>query len=289
MRKARKALKILRIVAVVVVVLIIAVVILVNVFADRAVKMGIEIAGSDVLGVKVKVDRADLKILGGSLEFSGLVIDNPRQYQNEKFLELANARIAVDVRSLLTDVVNIKQIKLDGIELVFEQKGITGNNLQDILKNLPASDEKKTEAEPSGKKLHIDELEISNVTVKVKLLPIPGRTGTVPFKLKPIKMTDLGSDDKLDTAALIGKILVALAAGIAEQGVGVIPDEILNPLKDQLGNLGALLGAGLEGGGKLIGGGVDLTKGVLEGGKDAGKDIVEGIGGLFKKKKKEGE
>jgi hypothetical protein len=285
-----KALKILRIVAVVVVVLIIAVVILVNVFADRAVKMGIEIAGSDVLGVKVKVDRTDLKILGGSLEFSDLVIDNPRQYQNEKFLELANARIAVDVRSLLTDVVNIKEIKLDGIELVFEQKGITGNNLQDILKNLPSGDEEKPEskAEPSGKKLHIDELEILNVTVKVKLLPIPGRADTVPLKLKPIKMTDLGSDDKLDTAALIGKILVALAAGIAEQGVGVIPDEILNPLKDQLGNLGALLGAGLKGGGKLIEGGVDLTKGVLEGGKDAGKGITEGIGGLFKKKK-EGE
>lgn len=284
----RKALKIFRIVAVVVVVLIIAVVILVNVFIDRAVKLGIEIAGSDVLGVKVKVDRTDLKILGGSLEFSGLAIDNPRQYQNEKFLELANARITVDVRSLLTDVVNIKEIKLDGLVLVLEQKGITGNNLQDILKNLPASDEEKTEAEPSGKKLHIDELEISNVTVKVKLLPIPGRLDTVPLKLKPIRMTDLGSDDKLDTAALISKILIALAAAIAEQGVGVIPNEILNPLKDQLGNLGALLGVGLEGGTKLIEGGVDLTKSILEGGKDAGKGITEGIGGLFKKKK-EGE
>jgi len=277
-----KTLKILRIVAVVVVVLIIAVVVLVNVFADRAVKMGIETVGSSTLGVGVRVDRTNLKIFGGSLEFSGLVIDNPPQYQNRKFLQLADARVAVDVRSLLTDEVNIRQIKLDGVTLVLEQKGVTGNNLQDILKNLPKSEEKSAEAEPSGKKLHIDELEISNVTVKVKLLPIPGRADTIPLKLKPIKMTDLGSDNKLDTAALIGKILVALAAGVAEQGVGVIPDEILNPLKDQLGNLGALLGAGLEGGTKLLKGGADI-------GKDIGKGITEGIGGLFKPKKKEGQ
>ena len=275
-----KTLKLLRIVGVVVVVLIITVVIMVNVFADRAVKMGIESVGTGALGVPVKVDKTKLSIFGGSLEFSGLVIDNPPQYQNRKFLELADARIAVNVRSLLTDEVNIKQIKLDGVTLVLEQKGVTGNNLQDILKNLPKSEEKPTEAEPSGKKLHIDELDISNVTVKVKLIPIPGRADTIPLKLKPIKMTNLGSDNKLDTAALIGKILVALAAGVAEQGVGLIPDEILNPLKEQLGNLGALLGTGLEGGGKLLKGGVDI-------GKDIGKGITEGIGGLFKKKKKE--
>jgi len=75
---------------------------------------------------------------------------------------------------------------------------------------------------------------------------------------------------------------VVLAAGVAEQGVGLIPDEILNPLKDQLGNLGALLGAGLEGGGKLLKGGADIGKGI-------GKGISEGIGGLFKPRKKEGQ
>jgi len=78
-------------------------------------------------------------------------------------------------------------------------------------------------------------------------------------------MTNLGGDNKLDTVALISRIVVAIASGIAEQGVGLIPDGILNPLKDQLQNLGEFSGALLKEGGELLKKGTDLGKGVFEG------------------------
>jgi hypothetical protein len=47
-------------------------------------------------------------------------------------------------------------------------------------------------------------------------------------------ITNLGGDNKLDVAGLSGKILVAIAAGAAEQDAGILPDEIIGPLSGAL-------------------------------------------------------
>jgi hypothetical protein len=284
----KKYLKILRIVLVVFVILVVAVAVMVHLFADRAVKMGIEKGGSGALKVGVQVQDVDLSLLRGRIGLKNLVIDNPPNYKNKRLLELGGAHVEVDISSLMTDTVNVRDIKLEGVNLVLEQRGVSSNNLQDIIKSIPAGD--KETQEPSGKKLHIDTLEISDITVKVKLLSfIPGKTDIPPMKLRPIKMTNLGGDNKLDVAALSGKILVALAGGIAEQGAGILPDEIIGPLSDQLKRLGALSGALLEKGGDILKGGADLGKGILGGGRDIGKGITDGLGGLLKRKEEKPE
>ena len=81
----------------------------------------------------------------------------------------------------------------------------------------------------------------------------------------------------MSVATLTAKILGAIAMGVAEQGVGIIPDEILGPIK-------GVLGTGSE---VIIGGGKEVLKGageVLKIGTDAGKGITDGIKGIFKKK-----
>ncbi len=270
----KKLQKISIIVLSVILILVLIVVIAISLFGDRALKTGIEIAGSDALGVAVTVADVDLSILRGKLGLQNLSIDNPPDYQHDKLLEMTDARIDVGIKSLLSDVVNIEEIKLDGVNVTLEQKGIT-NNIQDILKTISGKGEEKDEqqAEPSGKKLHIDNLEISNVTVNAKLLPVPGKADTVTLTLAPIKMTDLGGDNKMDIADLSGKILMAIAKGIAEKGTGLLPDNIIGPLNDQLTQLGEMSKTLLKEGDKI-----------LDEGKDLGKDISEGIKGLFKPK-----
>ena len=71
--------------------------------------------------------------------------------------------------------------------------------------------------------------------VQAKLLPIPGKADTVTLKLDPIIMTDLGSDDKMDVAKLTGKILLAIATGVAKQGVGLLPDSVTDAMGTTLG------------------------------------------------------
>jgi hypothetical protein len=202
----------------------------------------------------------------------------------------------VDTRSLLSDVVNIKDISLDGVNVVLEQRGISGNNLQDIMKELPARDEQMSE--PAGKKLHIDSLEITNAKANVKLLPVPGKADTVTINLAPIKMTDLGGENDLDTVALSRTVLLAIAQGIAEQGAGLLPDEMLGSLASELKKFGALPGFLVEKGGKVLDAGKDVGKGAAETGKsvgeevikgveDVGKGITEGLKGPLKPKKEE--
>jgi hypothetical protein len=276
----KKLRKILLVILAAIVILAVAVVALVNLFADRVVKIGIESAATKALNVGVSVDNVKLSIMAGKLALGNLVINNPPGYQHDKLLQLKTANIAVDVRSLLSDVVNIKEIKLDGAEVVLEQRGVSGNNLQDIMKSLPSAPKTEAGSQPSGKKLHIDSLELSNITVKAKLLPIPGKADTVTLKLSPIKMTNLGGDNKLDTAALLGKILVAIANGIAEQGAGILPDDMVGAMKSTLAKTAEL-------GKEVLKTGENLGKDVLKNTENLGKDLTEGLKGLLKPKKQE--
>jgi len=266
--------KILRIVLLVIVVLIVCIVVLIHFFGNSLLKTGIETAASKTLNVGVKIDDMDFSILRGKVSFHNLVIDNPPGYKHDRLLEVGDAHVAVSTGSLLKDTVNIKEIILDNVNVVLEQRGISSNNLQDIINAIPKPEELEDETKKGVKKLHIDKLELTNITVMAKLLPIPGKADTVTLKLDPIRMTDLGSDDKLDLAKLSGKILLAIATGVAKQGAGLLPDEMTDAIKTTLGVTVELGKTAAEGGVKL-----------LEEGADAGKGLIEGVKGLFKPKK----
>ncbi|MGA1980689.1 MAG: AsmA family protein [Sedimentisphaerales bacterium] len=272
----KKSLKAVWVILLAVLILAAVVAIAIDVFAERALKAGIEVAATKALNVGVSVGKVDLSIMAGKLGISNLLINNPPGYQYNKLLELKNAQIEVDVKSLLSERVNIRRIRLDGVNVVLEQR-ITNNNLLDVVKTISNEQEVKGKPEKrGGKKLHIDNLEISNVIVKAKLLPIPGKADTITLELDPIVMTDLGSDNKLDTAELSSKILLAIAAGVAEKGTGVLPDEMTSTMKSTLGKTIELGKTATKEGKKL-----------LEGGKDSGKELIEGFKGLLKKPKEE--
>ena len=87
-------------------------------------------------------------------------------------------------------------------------------------------------------------------------------------------MTNLGTKDKLDTAKLAGKILAAIAAGIAKDGAGLLPKDMVGSINSALDNIGgdALLEAGQK-----------ATEKILEGEKGIGEDIGGALKGLLKK------
>lgn len=270
MKKTSKVICIAVLVVVIVAIIILAAVAL---FANSALRIAVESAGSKALNVDVKVESADLSIMAGKAHLKNLTIDNLPGYEQPKFLELKDAGVAVQTKSLLSDTVRIKEIKLDGANIFIEQKGLS-NNLQDLIKSMPKQDK------PAGKKLHIDSLEITNIAANVKLLPLPGKADVVTLKLPAIKMTNLGSDDKLDLATLTGQIILAIAKGIAEQGIGILP-------KDMIDRMTSTLGKALDLSTSIFGEGKDTSEKVLKDTKDIGKGITEGLKDLLKKEKQE--
>jgi hypothetical protein len=255
-----------------VLVVILLILMLVGLIGDRVIKTGVETAASKALGVNVSIGDLSLSLLSGKLVLQDLVIDNPEGYQHPELLNFGKAYIEVSVKSLLSDTVEIEQMIFEDITMVIEQKGLS-NNLNEILKALPSekSTPKETSHEPEteAKYLRIDNLEISNVVVKAKLLPIPNKADTVTLKVAPIKMTDLGSDDKLSMAKLAGKVLTAIATGIAKEGGGLLPKDLVGSLDKTLKDKGARY--------------IDIGKDALENGKGIGEGVGDALKGLFKK------
>jgi uncharacterized protein involved in outer membrane biogenesis len=245
-------------------ILIIIAVLAVNLFADRAVRVGIESSAAKTLNVGVSVSNVDLSIMAGKLALQNLLINNPPGYRHDKLLRLKNAEIEIDVKSLLSDVVYIKEIKLDGVNVVLEQRDISRNNLQDVITSIRSASK-----EGEGKSLRVDNLEMSNITVQMKLLPDTAQDDTITLELSPIRMANLGRDNKMDMADLSGEIVLAIANRVVEQGVGFLPKDIITTLTPSLDKT------------------IDISTRIIEGTEDIGKEITEGIKSLLKPKKEE--
>ncbi len=230
-----------------------------NIFGAGMIKTVVEKAASSTLGVPVTVKSLSLALLRGKVEIQGLVVNNPPGYANPTLLELGEGVVSLDVGSLMSDTIKIHLIKLDNTKLTIEQKGLT-NNLKEILDKLPKEDQKAPAptTEKPGKNLVITKLEITGTNVQAKLLPVPGKSDTISLKLDPIIMENLGTDSKLSVASLVGKVISALATGVAKQAGGVLPDDMV----------------------KGMGSTFDKTA-------EAGKGVVEGIKGIFGGKKEE--
>jgi len=277
-----KAVKALKSIVIVLLVLIVLIVLVVHFAGDRALKAGIETGASKALGVNVSLKDISFSILAGKVEIKDLVISNPEGYQHPEMLKIGHGLINVSVGSLLGDPVKIETIKFEQIDMVIEQKGLT-NNLKEVISALPSEEKPKEEADKKvpdkePKNLVVSDLEISGVTVKAKLLPVPGKTDTVTLKIAPIKMTDLGTKDKLDTAKLAGKILAAIAAGIAEQGTDILPKDMVGSIDSALKDVG---GEFMRETGKEVL--KEKGKQILESGKEIGEDIGGKLKGLLKK------
>jgi len=273
-----KAKKILTYVIVSILVILLVLVSGFYLFGERLIATAVEKGASSTLGVPVTVKSISLSLLQGKVGIKGLVVKNPPGYANDTLLELGEGVVNLNIGSLMSNTVKIDLIKLDGTKLTMEQKGLS-NNLKEILDKLPKEEkagEAKPKAEEKGKDLHINRLEITNTNVNVKLLPVPGKSDTVSLKIDPIIMENLGTNQKLRIGTLVAKILGAMATGVAKQGVGLLPDDMVKGIGSTLGKTAEMGKAAAQKGQKAL----EKTTG-------AGKDAVQGLKGLLGGKKDE--
>jgi uncharacterized protein involved in outer membrane biogenesis len=221
----KRLFKLIMTVVIVLVVLAVAGVVGVAVFADRAVKSAVESAGTKTLNVPVQIDDADVSLLGGSVDLQSLTVKNPQGYEGPALLTLKAVNVQADTGSLFGDEIIIKSMTLSSMEVFVEQKGLQ-NNLYEVIKPL------QKPHEPTGKRLIIDSLTISpDIVVHVSLPSLPGqKPQTVSLKIAPITMTEVGRNERLDTAMVISKVLLAVTQGIAEQSGDILPKETLGEI-----------------------------------------------------------
>ena len=230
MRKTRKLAKSIRRLFIVCVLLLVALIAAMAVFGGRLAGAAIEDVGTEAFQTAVTIDKTTLSALGGTLHLQGLTVANPAGYRHKTFLELKQGDMQMNVTDLLGKELTIRDLTFDGLNVILEPNG-TGSNLQDIIESL-------RKAPPFGKRLYVDRLRITNITVTTALLPSAGQVGLVPLNVAPIEMTDLGRDENLTASKLAYKILTALAANLAKPNGVSLPPQTGNSVLDAVISLG---------------------------------------------------
>ena len=247
---------------------------------DRIVRTAVNAAGPAALGVPVTLQDADISLVRGRAALTGLHVGNPEGYKTDGLLDLGSVSVKIDRSSLLSDVIVIKEIAVEGLVVTYE-KGLLNSNLGALIDQLSAGaegkDEEKAEekspAEDSaGKKVVIDKLTMTGSKMNFSVTGAAALTGggAVPLPLPPITLTGLGREKEGVTfVEAIQDVLKAIAgaAGTAIVGAGHL-----------IGDAGKAVGAGALAVGE---GTVDAGKAVVGGTVDAGKAVVDGAAGAL--------
>lgn len=290
---------------------------------DSIAKAAIEEGGTYALGTSTTVDKVHIGLLSGEASIEGLGVANPTGFPTEHgVMHSGLFSVQVDTGTLRQDTVVIPDITLDGLEVYLDRKDGKYNIqvISDNLKKLGGEkepQEKPKEEEKPGKKYVVKKITIRNVSGRADL----PTGGSVPIKVPEIVLNDVSSDEGVKMDQLIGQLFPAIMGSVIS-GVGELPGEVVNLLKNDLGGAAAALGgkatelldqgfkAGAESlknltkdlpgdAGKVID---DATKGVGDAlknitggdkesgdGGDAVDKIKEGLGGLLGGDKKDKE
>jgi hypothetical protein len=228
----------LLIAAAILVVLLAAVVIVVGMSLGKIIKAGVETVGPKITKTEMKLDSANLSILGGSGTLKGFTLGNPEGYKTPAAIKASSVSVGVKPGSLFSDKIVVRHVRVEGPEITFEGTIGTANNLSKILDNVNetsggatekpkadskadskkeptagAKDKPKAEAksEAPSKKLQVDEFLITGAKVHLSMTMLGGKAVSVP--LPPITLKDLGAGPEGITAGeLTQKVLKEVTA-----------------------------------------------------------------------------
>ena len=214
---------------------------------NKIVEKGITTLGSQVTLTEVSLEASNISLFSGEGELKGLVIGNPKGFSSNNALSLDRIKVSVDVKSIFTDNILIKQILIDGPKISYELAG-KKSNIQAIFNNInaPAKKEekvKKTENKKnsSQKKVIIDLVKITNGKIDLAMAVFGGKGASLGFSDMTVR--DLGR----------------------KKG-GLTPEEAVLVIFSSIN--------------KGVSGSVSVSAGNLN---DKSKNLLEGVKGLFGK------
>jgi len=189
------------------------------------VKSGVEKSGPVILKAPVTLDAVAISFFSGSGELKGFTVGNPEGYKTDYAFSMDRLKIDLDVKSLTSDRIHIKNITIDSPSIVFE--GSFGkSNLSQLQANAkefagPSGGSTKKKDSGSSKKLLIDHVSIDNGSISVSMQLLQGQKMTLP--LPKLELNDIGKDKDATISDALGEILAAVNKAVipaVQSGVG---------------------------------------------------------------------
>ena len=250
---------------------VIAVLLIVAIIArDAIIKTAVTKIGSAVTGTKVEMDSFSSSF-GGTVELTGFRVANPEGYRDPYAFQVAQVRVGVDVGSLFSDKIEVREVLISGTKVNFELKLNGSSNLTDIKQNVETfagegGGQPESPDQPAAQVvIRIVKVEGTELSVSSSLL-----NTTVPLPLPPITLTDLGEGKNFGETVneFAAKMLAAILTAVSDSGLRL---DGLKGIGDSLTEAGKGLGDSLKQSGDSL--------------KDAGKTLESSFKDLFKNKK----
>lgn len=231
---------------------------------EAALRAAAEEQGPKVFGSKVELGRVGLSVLGGKASLEKLAIWNPEGYSDARALQFDAVKIDLKPRSLLSDLIEIREIRIEN-PLLRVEPGKTNINLKALQDNVakftgPAPEEQPAEAKPAQVAIQDFHLNGAKVVVGGGAIGFSDQT----LSIADIHLTDIGGPGGTTPAkaaelvmnALLPQVQKALASGAGRQ--------LLSNAREQLANVEGRARQAVEG-----------VKGEVEGKLEDAKSAVE--------------
>ena len=172
---------------------------------ESIVKKAVNKYGSEVTGTDVSIDGFKLSLTDGKGTINKLTVSNPKGYSTPYLFSLDRISVVVDLESIMTDTIIIKEIIVERPVVSYEMISVTRNNVSDILKNIEQYTAKgnagteKTKTEPAkekpGKKVIINKVVVNEGEV-ASAVSIQGKSASASATLPSITLKDIGKESK---------------------------------------------------------------------------------------------
>ena len=182
---------------------------------DKIVEDQIEVIGSELTGVPVRVGSVDIDITAGAGQIHRLRIGNPKGYAAANAFDMSLLRLDIDPKSLGKQPLVLDELIIDSpvVNMEINQQG--GSNLKEILDNVSRNGQQadaKAETGDAGEpmRIAIRRLRIEGVTFTESNPLEEGepRSGTLPN----IEKTNVGGSSGA-TPGELGKLIVGELGG----------------------------------------------------------------------------
>ncbi len=208
---------------------------------NSIVKTAVETVGPQVTLTDVGLNEANIELQKGRAELNGLYIANPQGFSPANVFQMDTVVIDIDPASITDDVIVINEIRIDGAQLLAEQKGLKDTNIQALMDNLNKSssgaEASEAEAESdSDVRLMVEKLAFVNGTVDLKTEQL----GDYQMQLPDINVADIGDKQRGLTpeelaTALLQPVLQQVKTQVAVELQDKAKEKAKEKLKEEIG------------------------------------------------------
>ncbi|WP_321394618.1 AsmA family protein [Emcibacter sp.] len=186
--------------------------------------------GPEVTGTSIGLEGVDVSFLGGTAGLSGLVIGNPAGFKSDHAFKLGSVDVALDVKSVMSDIIHIKEVRIDGADLIYEI-GTKGNNISKLQNNVQQYMAKFGSSDESTKSFVIDDIYVTGTKVQLATDLLGGKGAGLT--LPDIHLEDIGKEGSgASGAEVMNKVLGAVNSGLSK----VVTKDMMNKTLEDVGS-----------------------------------------------------